>query len=84
MKSNLFNVQENLFRCQQESSVALNMFNAFHQEEIKRQSEMGDGYRLLVYEPFEKMSFEELNNELKYFSLSVRRRDGGNDTKDNL
>ena len=57
--------------------MALNMFNAFHQEEIKRQSEMGDGYRFLIFKPFEEMPFEELNNELKYFSLSVRRQDGG-------
>jgi len=54
----------------------LKMFNAFQQEQIRKQSENADFGRNLVYKPIEEMDFEELNYELKYFFLSVRRQDG--------
>ena len=54
----------------------LKMFSAFQQEQIRKQSENEDFDRDLVYKPIEEMEFEELNYELKYFFLSVRRQDG--------
>jgi len=53
----------------------LNMFKAFEEEELRKQS-ANECERLLVYKNIEEMTLTELNNELKYFFLSVRRQDG--------
>lgn len=56
---------------------ALNMFKSFQEDSIKRQSEEGgENGRTIVYKTLSEMNFEELNYELKYFFLSLRRMDG--------